>query len=140
MRQMITTDADGRLRLPDRLFELLVDIHDEGPRSVSEARFYAFRSFLPQPVPPREAIQLLRGWLETARDHGWLSSDEAGWPAVDRWLAEAEHRPRADDLGSGPDLVTTAAWHDLQVAERAVPAGNTAWTWPEGWDRPSTGV
>lgn len=116
MEPIVKDAADGRLLLADRLFELLVDIHDEGERSLAEARFYAMRSFLPERATAAAALERFGDWLRQARERGWLDSAGGDWSAVEAWLGQAGRRPLAEDLGAGPGLRTTAAWHELQAA------------------------
>lgn len=128
-------DPEGRTRLPDRLFELLVDIHDEGPRTLGEARFYAQRSFLPEQPSPQACARRLRTWLTAAHAHGWIAAADVAWSYVDTWLERAERGVARHPRDQGPELVTTPLWHEAQTSERVRPEGATAWTWPEGWDR-----
>lgn len=119
--------------LPDRLYELLVDIVDEGPRTLGELRFYAMRSFLPG-VPTRAAVVgRLSEWLSQIAASDWLTPTTS-WTDVEHCLRDCvrsdfdERRFHEQEFAANEEL-------GALIARRAIePEGESAWTWPEGWE------
>ena len=128
-------ESGERFRVSDRLFELLVDLQDEGERSLGEMRFYALRSFLPDAPRREDVIARLKSWLQRCRELEWVYACDARWSDVDDWLTKAEQDPHFAEIGAGPEVATTQTLNQLLQGELVEPHGATAWTWPEGHDR-----
>jgi len=125
-------ERGDRFELTDRLFEMLIDVRDEGERSLSELRFYALSSFYPDDPPRNDVIRRLTKWLEVCRSHGWVYACDARWSDVEAWLTRATLVPHDPVHGPGPEVATTRPLSDLIDADRVRPIGKDAWTIPEG--------